>query len=187
MYTIARRPLRQAAATLIAFAALSAPADSSVGAGSCPGATEAPSSDGNLDEATAATYCLVNAERTSRGLRALRRDPDLAQAARWHSADMVRRDYFAHTSPGGVTFKDRVREAGYGEPGQGWRAGENLGWGTQERASPNALVDAWLESAGHRRILLSSDYRELGIGVANGAPGKDAPGATYTLNVGVLR
>ncbi len=188
MYTSATR-LLQAAASLVAFAALSVPAGAAVGAGSCPGATEIPSSDGDGDgdEATAATHCLVNAERTSRGLRPLRRDANLAQAARGHSADMVRRDFFAHVSPGGETLKDRVRAAGYGEPGQGWRAGENLGWGTQERSSPNALVDAWLESPAHRRIMLSSDYRELGIGVASGAPNKEAPGATYTLNVGVLR
>jgi uncharacterized protein YkwD len=187
MYTSATRPLLHAAATMIAFATFSAPAGAAEGAGSCPRAIEIPASDADLDAAAAATYCLVNAERTSRGLRPLRRDADLAKAARGHSADMVRRDYFAHVSPSGRTFKDRVREAGYGRPGQGWRAGENLGWGTQERATPNALVDAWLESSGHRRVLLSSDYREIGVGVATGAPGKDAPGATYTLNVGVLR
>ena len=187
MYTTAKRPLRQAAATLIALAALSTPADAAVGADSCPGATDVPSSDADLDKATAATFCLVNAERTSRGLRALRRDATLAEAARGHSADMVRRDYFAHVSPGGATLKDRLRAAGYGDPGQGWRAGENLGWGTQQRASPDAVVDAWLASPAHRRILLSGDYRELGVGVANGAPNKDAPGATYTLNLGVLR
>jgi len=187
MYTTARRPLLQAAASVFAFAALSAPAGAAVGAGSCPGATDIPASDGDSDAAAAATHCLVNAERTSRGLRPLRRDANLAQAARRHSADMVRRGFFAHVSPSGETLKDRVREAGYGDPGQGWRAGENLGWGTQERASPNALVDAWLESPAHRRIMLSSDYRELGVGVASGAPNKDAPGATYTLNVGVLR
>ena len=112
--------------------------------------------------------------------------PTMEQMART-AEDMVRRDYFAHTSPGGRTLKERVRAAGYGKRGQGWRAGENIGWGTGTRATPNALVDAWLESDGHRRILLSDDYRELGIGVASGAPNKDAPGATYTLNVGVLR
>ncbi len=80
-----------------------------------------------------------------------------------------------------------MRAAGYGEPGAGWRAGENLGWGTGPRATPRALVDAWLESSGHRRILLGSEYRELGIGVVGGVPKKDdsLPGATYTLNVGV--
>jgi uncharacterized protein YkwD len=184
MHSTAVRPLRRAAATLIAFAALATPAAGARGAGSCEGATDVPS---DLEKATAATYCLVNAERARRGLRALRRDADLARAARGHAEDMVRRDYFDHTSPGGTTLKDRVRAAGYGKPGQGWRAGENIGWGTGARATPKALVDAWLGSDGHRRILLSGDYRELGVGVAGGAPNRDAPGATYTLNLGVLR
>ena len=95
--------------------------------------------------------CLVNAERTSRGLKPLRRDGDLAQAARGHAADMARRDYFSHVTPSGDDLSDRLRDAGYGEPGDGWRAGENLGWGTGERATPDALVDAWLASPGHKR------------------------------------
>ena len=183
MHSTATRTLLRAAATLTTFGAFAAPA----GAEACPGATTIPTSEAELAEAAAATSCLVNAERTQRGLPALRRDRDLADAARGHSADMVRRDYFAHTSPTGETFKDRVRAAGYGEPGAGWRAGENLGWGTGPRAAPEELVKAWLESPGHRRILLSSQYRELGIGVAGGAPKKDGslPGATYTMNVGV--
>ena len=187
MLTTAMRPLLHAAATLTTFAALSAPASAATGADSCPGATKVPTSDADLSQAADATFCLVNAERTSRGLSSLRRDSDLAQAARGHSKDMVRRDYFAHTSPSGDTLKDRLREAGYGSRGQGWRAGENLGWGTAARATPNALVDAWLESPGHRKILLADDYRELGVGVAGGAPNTDGslPGATYTMNVGV--
>jgi uncharacterized protein YkwD len=184
MHMDAVRAPRRAATTLIAFAALAAPAGATTGADSCAGATDAPS---DLDKATEATYCLVNAERSSRGLPTLKRDADLAEAARRHAKDMVRRDYFSHTSPDGKTLKERVRAAGYGKRGQGWRAGENLGWGTGARATPSALVDAWLESDGHRRILLSDDYRELGIGVAGGAPNRDAPGATYTLNFGVLR
>ena len=183
MHPTAPRPLLRAVAALITFAAFTPSADAAV----CPGADKIPTSDADLGQAATATSCLVNAERGERGLPALRRDSDLAEAARGHSADMVRRDYFAHTSPSGETFKDRVREAGYGEPGAGWRAGENLGWGTGPRATPRALVDAWLESSGHRRILLGGEYRELGIGVVGGAPKKDdsLPGATYTMNVGV--
>ena len=187
MHTTATRPLLHAVATLTAFAMLCAPASAATGADSCPGATKIPASGSDLSHAAGAIFCLVNAERTSRGVRSLKRDPDLAQAARGHSQDMVRNDYFAHTSPGGETLKDRLREAGYGSGGAGWRAGENLGWGTGRRATPDALVDAWLESAGHRRVLLGHDYRELGVGVAGGAPNQDGslPAATYTLNVGV--
>jgi uncharacterized protein YkwD len=52
------------------------------------------------------------------------------------------------------------------------------------------LVDEWLDSPPHRRILLDSGYRELGVGIAAGEP-RDAqsslPGATYTLDFGQIR
>ena len=57
---------------------------------------------------------------------------------------MAQRKYFSHVSPVGEQLGDRIRAAGYGKPGDGWRAGEDLGWGTGERATPHALVDAWL-------------------------------------------
>ena len=80
-------------------------------------------------------------------------------------------------------------QAGYGKPGDGWKVGENLGWGTGERATPNALVDAWLNSPPHKKNMLTGAYRELGVGVAVGAPKASTalPGATYTLNLGVIR
>jgi len=74
--------------------------------------------------------------------------------------------------------------------GDGWRAGEDLGWGTGERSTPNALVDAWLASDHHRRILLSGTYREIGVGVAAGAPrptNSGLPGATYAMDLGTIR
>jgi uncharacterized protein YkwD len=122
-------------------------------------------------------------------MRAVTRDSDLGRAARRLSNDMVRRRYFAHVTPGGATLGDRLRAAGYGA-GQGWRAGETLGWGTGSRSTPNALVDEWLASPPHRRILLDAGYRELGVGVAPGAPqdtSSDLNGATYTLDLAVIR
>ena len=102
---------------------------------------------------------------------------------------MVRRAYFSHVTPDGEGLNDRVRNAGYGRPGDGWRVGESLGWGTGDRATPAALVDAWLASPGHRRILLQDAYRELGVGVAAGAPQGWSwlPGATYTMELGTIR
>ena len=132
---------------------------------------------------------LVNAERTSRGLKALgptgtSRGPRAAIRGTW-----PRNQYFDHTSPDGDSVGDRIRRAGYGDPGDGWKVGENLGSGTGERATPNALVDAWLNSPPHKKNMLIGSFRELGVGVAGGAPkGSTAlPGATYTLNLGVIR
>jgi uncharacterized protein YkwD len=174
---------------MLAFGLITAPAGAAQGAGQCPGSMDIPASTGAMATAAGSTVCLVNVERTSRGVPALRRDGDLAQAARGHAADMSRHNYFSHVSPSGDTLGDRLRHAGYGRAGDGWRAGEDLGWGTGDRATPNALVDAWLESSEHRRILLSGTYREIGMGVAGGAPqqaGPGLPGATYAMDLGTI-
>ena len=188
MYTTAAlaRPLMAAVST--ALLALTLPeAARAAHAERCPGSLDVPSSPAALGSAADAVVCLVNAERTSRGLKPLRRDSALAEAARKHAGDMAREDYFAHASPAGERVRDRINAAGYASNGDGWRVGENLGWGTGWRASPNALVDAWLASAPHRRIMLEDAYKELGAGVALGAPKPSPlPGATYALEFGVI-
>ena len=137
-----------------------------------------------------AIVCLVNAERTSRGLRPLRRDGDLAQAARKHSADMARRNYFSHVTPGGDDLGDRLRDAGYGDPGDGWRAGENLGWGTGNRATPAVARGRVAREPGaqaqHARGIVPRARRRRRRGRAAGAT-TALPGATYTLDLGVIR
>jgi uncharacterized protein YkwD len=182
------RALARALTTLLALGAVCAAAPArAADVARCPGSTAVPSA-GTTDAATQQLICLINAERTDRGLRPLRGDGDLAQMARRHSADMVRRTYFSHVTPGGADLGDRVRAAGYGS-GRAWRAGEALGWGTGSRATPAALIDEWLASPEHRHILLDPGYRELGVGVAAGAPRSarsGLPGATYTVDVGVV-
>lgn len=192
MFTTAiRRPLLTAAISFATACTLhSAPASAAVGADRCPAANDIPASQAQVAPATDAVVCLVNLERTTRGLKALTRDADLARAARGHSRDMAGNQFFEHTNPNGDTVGDRVRKAGYGKPGDGWRVGENLGWGTGGRATPAALVDMWLDSAPHRKIMLATAFREVGVGVAPGAPKRTTSGlagATYTLNLGVIR
>ena len=127
-------PVRAIARAVLSLLAVSAAALISTSpaqaaqSGRCPGSLNAPAA-GTTDDATDALVCLINAERTSRGMKALHRDGDLGQAARGHSSDMVKRDYFSHVTPGGADLGDRVRGAGYGR-GHGWKAGEALGWGT---------------------------------------------------------
>jgi uncharacterized protein YkwD len=187
--TAIRRPLITAAVSLTAACTLhAAPAHSAQDAERCPAANEVPDSQVDLRKAANAVVCLVNAERANRGLRTLERDGDLAQAAHGHSRDMARNHFFDHVGRDGDTVGDRVRKAGYGKPDDGWRVGENLGWGTGGRAAPSAVVAAWMASPGHRQNMLGS-FRELGVGVAQGAPTSQTglPGATYTLNLGVIR
>ncbi|HMI28780.1 MAG TPA: CAP domain-containing protein [Gaiellaceae bacterium] len=99
----------------------------------------------------------MNAVRASRGLPALRVDYHLVRAARGHSADMMRRQYFAHGSVAG-----RAVAAG----ARGPLFGEDLAWA--ERLTAQWVVDHWLASPSHRAVLLRPGFRRVGIGIAFG-------------------
>ena len=99
----------------------------------------------------------MNAVRTSRGLAPLRVDIRLVHAARGHSADMMRRQYFAHGSVAG-----RALAAG----ARGPVFGEDLAWGTGVTAQ--WVVDRWLASPSHRAVLLRPGFHRVGIGIVFG-------------------
>lgn len=186
---IRARTLVRVLMSLLAVTAILGGSASAAQAARCSGATGAVPTSANLASEDNAIVCLINHERASRGLRPLRTDGDLAQAARRQASDMVRRSYFSHVTPGGADLGDRIRAAGYGHR-QGWRAGEALGWGTGPKATPSALVAEWLASPEHRHLLLDPGFRELGVGIAPGAPrpgNTGLPGATYAVDFGVIR
>jgi len=108
---------------------------------------------------------LINTERSSRGLVTLSPDSILMQVAENHSQDMVDRNFFSHINPDGLGPAERVTNAGYS-----WSAlGETIGAGY---STPQAMFDGWMNSSGHRDILLSPDYTEIGVGyVAGGTYG----------------
>ena len=174
------RRISATAALLAAFGASAAPAHADPSA--CPSSTATPQS-ANVDQIERTVLCLVNRERTSRGLRSLTADPKLAVAAASHSRDMVRRSYFSHQSPGGGTMSDRIRATGWFSGARSYAFAENLAWGTGSLASPQHIVQSWMRSPGHRRNILGGRYEELGVGIALGAPGRNG-GATYTTNFG---
>ena len=102
---------------------------------------------------------LANAERATAGCPALTVDDRLATAARAHSADMAARDYFDHTTPEGITFDMRISNAGYA-----WSsAAENIAMGQRD---PAAVMQAWMNSDGHRRNILNCGLRQIGVGLA---------------------
>jgi uncharacterized protein YkwD len=115
----------------------------------------------------AATLCLVNRERTSRGERALNADRDLQQAAQAHSQDMAAADYFEHDGRGGSTPLTRMRAAGYIFSSHlGYAIGENIAWATLWMATPKAIVAGWMASPGHRANILDATFRDSGVGVS---------------------
>jgi uncharacterized protein YkwD len=99
----------------------------------------------------------MNSVRTGRGLAPLQVDPALVRAARGHSADMLRRQYFAHGS-----VSARVANAG----ARGPLFGEDLAWATGLTAQ--WVVNAWLASPPHRAVLLRPGFRRVGIGITFG-------------------
>ena len=184
---LVRSALCAAVMSIAAFALLASPARA-LRPQACPGSTDIPSGPAGADAATDAVVCLVNAERTNHGVAPLKRDANLAQAARRHASDMAQHDFFAHINPSGDSVGDRVRVAGYGDPGDGWKVGEDIGWGSGQKATPAWIVQAWLNSPRHRRILLSDTYVEFGVGVIADTPKATLlAGATYAMDLGVIR
>jgi uncharacterized protein YkwD len=76
---------------------------------------------------------------------------------------MASRDYFSHFSPEGTTPVDRNRDAGYPSFWWGLYVGENLAKGFD---SPEAAMEGWMASQGHRENLLRPDWEEIGVGIA---------------------
>jgi uncharacterized protein YkwD len=135
-----------------------------------------------LTESDDTLLCLINAERARRGLRALRVSAALSNAAVAHSSDMVAKDYFDHVGPDGKSARQRVLSSGYFKGGSG-QVDEALALGWQQRATPRELVRALMASQQHKSILLDRRNRDVGIGLALGAPMLDMPGgATLTLD-----
>ena len=105
---------------------------------------------------------LVNVQRAAAGCGALTADPALAAVARAHSADMRDRDFFDHVNPDGLDPFDSAARAGL------VAHAENIAYGQPD---PAAVMDAWMNSAGHRANILNCDLTRLGVGVAQGAGG----------------
>ncbi|SDY30681.1 Cysteine-rich secretory protein family protein [Saccharopolyspora shandongensis] len=114
---------------------------------------------------------LVNVERAKRRLGPLHIDERLRSAARWHSADMARRGFFAHQATRGPSPFERMLAAGFEDPG-----GENIAAGQE---SPASVVHAWMQSIPHRANILNADFRFIGVGLHI-----DATGPWWTQNFG---
>lgn len=105
---------------------------------------------------------LVNAERAKQGLRPLTHRADVKNVAQKKARDLINSNYFAHTSPN------------YGSPFQMLKtfginyqsAGENIAKGQK---TPQEVMDAWMNSSGHRANILKAEYDTIGVGFYKGA------------------
>jgi uncharacterized protein YkwD len=164
------------------------PPHSASAAGACPSAN-ATAGQASHRSMVRSTLCLLNAQRSRRGLRKLRLSKRLSRAAKLHARDMVRRNFFSHSSLNGSSFLDRIRRTGYLRGAGSWMVGENLAWGAGRRSSPALTVRAWMHSPGHRRNILTPTFRHIGIGIVYGAPARvgRAQAATYATEFGFKR
>ncbi len=180
------RPLALLAVSALAVLALAGPAFAAPAP--CADATTLP---GQASERVLAkaTVCLVNRERTRRGMRALRVNRRLSQAALSHTEDMVEKRYFEHVSKSGNSVVDRLLSTGYLGGLRSWAVGENLAWGIDKLSTPRQTVTNWMDSPGHRANILNRRFREIGIGVVFHAPNRtrDPVAATYTTTFGYRR
>jgi uncharacterized protein YkwD len=164
-----------------------APRRDGVGAGAaCPSPDAVPAPE-SLSAIAEATLCLLNGERADRGLAPLRPNEKLAVAATAYAEDLVAGSYFSHTARDGSGVVERIERSGYVPRDAAWVLGENLAWGTGGLATPGSIMQAWMNSPGHRDNILNPRYREIGIGVVAGNPAAaDGLGATYATEFGAL-
>jgi uncharacterized protein YkwD len=112
---------------------------------------------------------LVNQHRTAMGLPVLTTSPALTNAARWKSLHMAYYGYMQHDDPAppvARSVSDRLAACGYPIGSVSW--GENIAYGY---ATPQDVVNGWLNSAGHRANIENPSYRAIGIGAARSARG----------------
>lgn len=104
---------------------------------------------------------LVNEQRAKYGLSALTYSKSLEAVAYAHSRDMAQNNYFSHTNLKGQSPFDRLASAKITYRA----AAENIAAGQK---TPAAVVDAWMNSEGHRKNILNSSVKQMGLGVYQG-------------------
>ncbi|MGH0458665.1 CAP domain-containing protein [Bacillus paranthracis] len=100
---------------------------------------------------------LTNAERAKQGLPALKIDTELSKVARTKSEDMQKNNYFDHNSPTYGSPFDMMKKFGISYTS----AGENI---AQGQRTPEEVVQAWMNSAGHRANILNNGFTHIGVG-----------------------
>ena len=121
-----------------------------------------PEVDAGVLQYEAEVIRLVNDIRRQNGLKPLTENWELSRVARYKSQDMLDNRYFAHNSPTYGTPFQMMKAFGLSYR----TAGENIARGY---ATPQAVVNGWMNSSGHRANILNASYTQIGVGyVAQG-------------------
>jgi uncharacterized protein YkwD len=174
-----------AAATLLVAIPAPAAASIQVGASACPYADSPLGSLGRWG-LNRAGRCMINEQRTKRGLRALASNRRLFRAARSHNSDMVwNLGVLTHSSSSGESAVHRIVRFGYTRGYSSWSVGEILAYGWGTFMTPRSIIRGWLNSPEHRRLMLKRGWRHFGVAGRHGIPGNPfAWGAVYTVDFG---
>lgn len=124
----------------------------------------------------------LNRVRASRGLEELRPARGLTEAAAAHSAAMLLRGFFGHSSPDGQLFHERIRRTYPSRGWSTWSVGETL-YASADETNGREVVAAWLRSPSHREILLLPGWKEIGIAALWSPAAGGAFGGSATLVV----
>lgn len=130
-----------------------------------------------------AVACLVSKARVRRGLPPLQRSRPLEAASAAHARDMVAKRYYSHISRDGSAPADRIRGAGYLHGARFWAVGEVMAF-ARPAFTPSRVVRAWLRSAKHRGVILTTAFRHVGVGIVRGTPSTSRKGATCVADLG---
>jgi uncharacterized protein YkwD len=135
----------------------------------------------SIEQVDVATVCLLNAQRRRHHLPPLHVNKRLSLASARHARDMAARHYFEHGD-----FVGRIKRSGYLRGAGSWDVGENIAWGGGPYSTPKSIVSMWMHSPGHRANILDTHFKDIGIGIARGAPQQGQhDAATYTTDFGV--
>ena len=119
--------------------------------------TTIPGKDSQVSSYEREVVRLVNEHRVKNGLGKLTEDWELSRVARYKSQDMKDNKYFSHTSPVYGSPFEMMKAFGISYRS----AGENIAKG---QSTPQAVVNAWMNSSGHRANILNSSYTTIGVG-----------------------
>jgi uncharacterized protein YkwD len=133
----------------------------------------------NVDELRTEVLDQINQQRVDNGLSPVEYNAVLGQMAQDFCCDMVVYDFFPsdHINPyTGEQLDDRAEQAGYVY----LSLGENLAWGQD---TPQQVVEAWMNSTAHRKVIITPQFIEAGVGIADGHP----QGLHWVLEMGEPR
>lgn len=141
--------------------------------------SEMPDSDtGNSGQTSSApsdyaseVFKLVNSQRSANGQSSLTYSTEAAKVAQAKAEDMAANNYFSHTSPTYGSAFDMLKANGVSYSS----AGENIAKG---QTSSSSVMNAWMNSSGHRANILSSSYKSIGVGCA-----ADSSGTLYWVQI----